>query len=56
MDDIRNGRCFVCKKKSCRARNHDNKKTSNRNFVVNYMKIDEARNDSSESSDTDSEN
>lgn len=23
MEDIRAGRCFVCKKKGCRARNHD---------------------------------
>lgn len=56
MDDIKNKRCFVCKEKGCRALNHDKKKNSNSNFVVKDIKVDEARNDSSEISNTDSEN
>lgn len=28
MEDIHQERCFVCEKKGCRARNHDEKKPS----------------------------
>lgn len=55
MDDIKNKQCFVCKKKGCRARNHDKKKTLNINFAVNDIKFDEAQNDSFEIFDTESE-